>query len=709
MWLIAVALAWSGDVDGDAIDDAVDNCLYVNNADQADGNGDGYGDACAHPTATLGSNVVLSRDVTVSAGAVIGDDVILLRRAYIGVDAIVGDGAIVRGRLEDAAAQGPVRVADQAVVAWRSVLESGAVVGARAAVRGTLRAGASTAEDSVITGTLGPLVQVGQRSVVGARVGSQSIIGADVRIGRAKLGHRVTVHDGARIGRSAEIGDDSVVGVGTVVGPRSELGDRTQLGDGARVRNGAELGDDVSVGEDAVLRRDSEVGAGTAIVAGTVSGPGVVTMSGSEVCADGVDNDADSLVDCLDTDCASHFACSVETACADGQDNDYDGNIDCADRDCTGQASCPGESDCTDGIDNNNSGAADCADPSCFGAPGCTVELLCDDGLDNDGDGYADIIGPSWYIQTESDTDCVTFVERCNTSGLHVDNDGDGFIAELDADCLYGAQTEVCNNGVDDDENGLADCEDPACATADMCVENCLDGLDNDLDGDVDCQDSDCLDVVCLAERRIPGGRVFAEDSMDNSVRFHRVAGGGCQEQVARHDIRRDIGSMDITLDAVQVRLRVPTSQGAFSSSSCLVDQYPVGRAYAPHALYGQLAVDTPHLTKLLVLQDGITGNGGRVSDDCNWPGEARQAAMFYAENGAHLERDVGDQALVLSGAGPWDLGEPSYWTTEVLSGSTAMSSTRVDNCWGLSEWEEVTRQAEWDLPAQTHTFLPPE
>ncbi|MFT6162580.1 MAG: UDP-3-O-[3-hydroxymyristoyl] glucosamine N-acyltransferase, partial [Myxococcota bacterium] len=62
------------------------------------------------PTATLGSNVVIARDVTVSAGAVIGDDGVLLRRAYVGVDAVVGDGAIIGGRLEDAAAPGPAQV-----------------------------------------------------------------------------------------------------------------------------------------------------------------------------------------------------------------------------------------------------------------------------------------------------------------------------------------------------------------------------------------------------------------------------------------------------------------------------------------------------------------------------------------------------------------------------------------------------------------------
>jgi hypothetical protein len=36
------------DFDGDGIDDEVDNCLIIKNADQKDSNGDGVGDACEY-------------------------------------------------------------------------------------------------------------------------------------------------------------------------------------------------------------------------------------------------------------------------------------------------------------------------------------------------------------------------------------------------------------------------------------------------------------------------------------------------------------------------------------------------------------------------------------------------------------------------------------------------------------------------------------
>jgi hypothetical protein len=53
---------------------------------------------------------------------------------------------------------------------------------------------------------------------------------------------------------------------------------------------------------------------------------------------------------------------------------------------------------------------------------------------------------------------------------------------------------EVCDDGLDNDQNGLTDCEDPACDSEERCnPENaCDDGIDNDLDGFIDCLDDDC-------------------------------------------------------------------------------------------------------------------------------------------------------------------------------------------------------------------------
>lgn len=55
---------------------------------------------------------------------------------------------------------------------------------------------------------------------------------------------------------------------------------------------------------------------------------------------------------------------------------------------------------------------------------------------------------------------------------------------------------EDCDNGLDDDGDGVADCDDGACASVTACLgewpEDCRNGADDDLDGLEDCEDADC-------------------------------------------------------------------------------------------------------------------------------------------------------------------------------------------------------------------------
>jgi hypothetical protein len=54
---------------------------------------------------------------------------------------------------------------------------------------------------------------------------------------------------------------------------------------------------------------------------------------------------------------------------------------------------------------------------------------------------------------------------------------------------------EICDNGLDDDDNGLADCADPKCEcqiTPEDTLDACTNALDDDVDGVIDCWDPDC-------------------------------------------------------------------------------------------------------------------------------------------------------------------------------------------------------------------------
>ncbi len=70
----------------------------------------------------------------------------------------------------------------------------------------------------------------------------------------------------------------------------------------------------------------------------------------------------------------------------------------------------------------------------------------------------------------------------------------DGFKFPDGGNCQ--TQPEICNNGVDDNCNGLVDCADPSCAGDTHCktpgVEICNNGIDDDNNGLTDCADPAC-------------------------------------------------------------------------------------------------------------------------------------------------------------------------------------------------------------------------
>jgi hypothetical protein len=94
-------------------------------------------------------------------------------------------------------------------------------------------------------------------------------------------------------------------------------------------------------------------------------------IPGSEICDNGIDDDHNNKVDCLDPYCMSIDSCNDNNPCTDD--------------------SCLSNGACMHADDNN----ASCG-PGCYCAGGVMHESNCQDGKDNDGDGYFDC----------TDTDC---------------------------------------------------------------------------------------------------------------------------------------------------------------------------------------------------------------------------------------------------------------------------------------------------------------
>ena len=133
-------------------------------------------------------------------------------------------------------------------------------------------------------------------------------------------------------------------------------------------------------------------------------------------CEDRIDEDGDSLTDCLDSDCYDLPVCrtaggleNTNLLCSDGIDNDADGAPDCDDKDChrLGITACVGS--WKGPLSGTGLGGADETPASSNDIPelgeGMSVEdligtgkdidgerndLLCSDGYDNDGDGLTD-------------------------------------------------------------------------------------------------------------------------------------------------------------------------------------------------------------------------------------------------------------------------------------------------------------------------------
>lgn len=123
--------------------------------------------------------------------------------------------------------------------------------------------------------------------------------------------------------------------------------------------------------------------------------------------------------------------------------------------------------------------------------------ILCTDGLDNDGDTLVDCDDPgcqakgSGDVKLPGDTVCPGVV----TNGVW----------KASENTIY-----TCNDGIDNDGNGYADCQDNSCKTLSVCCvktgsenteEACSDGIDNDCNGYTDCADNNCkkLSVCCVA------------------------------------------------------------------------------------------------------------------------------------------------------------------------------------------------------------------
>ena len=267
-------------------------------------------------------------------------------------------------------------------------------------------------------------------------------------------------------------------------------------------------------------------------------------------CSDGKDNNGNGFIDCEDNSCKNTAVCCV----AQGKEGD------CSAEDKTSQE-CIEEAiaSCSDGIDNDCNGHKDCDDYACkknspvaavidyckkIKCPGtiskegdcsaedktsqeCIKEALesCADGKDNDCNDYTDCgdfncsksaIGAvkeyCLIVQGKSSSN----TESPEYKAAKEFFDKSGVKAQQSEDT-----EDLCSDGIDNDWNGLTDCDEPGCKGCEHCkeatkeppprpanfdklpaaarlaqlaaeFEACSDGEDNDKNGRSDCDDYQC-------------------------------------------------------------------------------------------------------------------------------------------------------------------------------------------------------------------------
>lgn len=256
------------------------------------------------------------------------------------------------------------------------------------------------------------------------------------------------------------------------------------------------------------------------------------TCNGFESCIEGV------CVAGIPIDCADGDSCTLDTCLQDG--TCLNDPLDCDDEDaCTEDTcseilgcvhvlrDCDDDDACTVDSCDQDSGACINSGGDCNDGNACTIDecdpdlgcvhspVDCDDGDACTWDNCGPISG-CWHrpIDCNGGDACMDYgcdsatgcwsepVESCCGDGICDDGESACGCA---MDCGPPDDVELtCTDEVDNDCDGLLDCEDPDCSDNESCVVPCIrthrsetgklcsDGLDNDCDGLVDMDDPNC-------------------------------------------------------------------------------------------------------------------------------------------------------------------------------------------------------------------------
>lgn len=185
-----------------------------------------------HPSALIGKNVSIGKDVSIGAYAVIEDNAVIGAGSeiypfcYIGEDVTIGEGTVLKPR---------VSIMQECKIGSHVLIHAGAVIGADGF--GFVRDGAKQIK----------IPQVGF-----VDVGDNVEIGANTTIDRATT-DRTVIGEGTKIDNLVQIGHNTCIGKDCTVVSQSGIAGSTKIGDRVVIAAQAGIRDHTEIGSDSII------------------------------------------------------------------------------------------------------------------------------------------------------------------------------------------------------------------------------------------------------------------------------------------------------------------------------------------------------------------------------------------------------------------------------------------------------------------------
>ncbi len=202
-----------------------------------------------HPSAAVDPRARVAASAAVGANAVIGPEAIVGARAQVGAGCVVGAGVSIG---DDVTLHANVTIYDRCTVGPRSVLHSGAVIGAD---------GFGMAEEN---GRWLKIPQIG-RVVIGADVE----IGANTTIDRGAIDDTV-IEDDVKLDNQIQVGHNCFIGAHTAIAGCVGIAGSARIGRNCRIGGAAMIGGHLEIGDGVII-------SGGTAAHGSIAEPGVYT------------------------------------------------------------------------------------------------------------------------------------------------------------------------------------------------------------------------------------------------------------------------------------------------------------------------------------------------------------------------------------------------------------------------------------------------